>query len=152
MILPFIVIYVMKWVHLKKCSLLSNEKFDSLAKSDDQRFCFKCINECLPFNSLSYNDIITDNIGINITSDDIVIVPPESITPFLDQCNSAANNFYDNFHSQDLSEFPNPINSKYYDITQFNSIKHDPTSSFSLFHTNLASINKHFDDMQNILS
>ena len=113
---------------LEKCSLLSNEKFESLAKSDDQWFCSKCINECLPFNSLSYN------VGINITSDDIVIVSPESITPFLDQCNSAANNFYDNFHSQDLSEFPNPINSKYYDITQFNSIKHDPTSSFCLYH------------------
>ena len=87
-----------------------------------------------------------------MTSDDITIIPHESLTSFLDECNSTSNDFYDNVHSQEFSEFPNPINSKYYDIAQFNSIKHDPSSSFSLFHTNLASINKHFDDMQNILS
>ena len=139
-----------EWVHLKKCSSLSLESFDSLSKSDNQWFCSKCINKCLPFNWLTYNDIITDNIGLNMTSDDISIVP--SLSYFLEECNSTANNYYDNVHSEEFNEFPNPINLKYYDIGQFNSIKHDPTSSFSLFHTNLASINKHFDDMQNILS
>ena len=80
-----------------------------------------------------------------MTSDDITIVPPESLTPFLEECNSTANIYCDNAHSLEFDEFPNPINSKYYEIF----IKHDPTSFFSLFHTNLASINKHFDDMQN---
>ena len=108
--------------------------------------------KCLPFNLLTYNDIITDNIGLNMTSDDISIVPSDTLSYFLEECNSTANNYYDNVHSEEFNEFPNPINSKYYDIGQFNSIKHDHTSSFSLFHTNLASIKKHFDDMQNIIS
>ena len=87
-----------------------------------------------------------------MTSGDISTVPSDTLSYFLEECNSTPNNYYDNVHSEEFNGFPNPINSEYYAIGQFNSIKHDPTSSFSLFHTNLASINKHLDDMQNILS
>ena len=54
--------------------------YKSFSKSDKQ-----CIDKCLPFNLQSYNDNITDNIGINMTSDDITILTPESPTPFPDE-------------------------------------------------------------------
>ena len=37
-------------------------------------------------------------------------------------------------------------------VKEFNSIKPDNTSCFSLTHVNLASLNKHFDDLHLILS
>ena len=46
----------------------------------------------------------------------------------------------------------NHINSKYYDDKQFNSLKFDVPSSFGLFHANVASLNKHIDDLRHILS
>ena len=49
-------------------------------------------------------------------------------------------------------ELPCQVNSKYHDSNQCNAIKHDHCSSFSPIHTNLASINKHFDELQHILS
>ena len=44
------------------------------------------------------------------------------------------------------------INSKYYDILDFNKIKTDESSTFGIMHTNLASLNLHFDDLRIILS
>ena len=46
----------------------------------------------------------------------------------------------------------NHINSKYVDEKQFNSMKIDLPSSFGLFHANIASLNKHIDDLKLILS
>ena len=45
-----------------------------------------------------------------------------------------------------------PINSSYYDIHKFNQIKTNVSSSLGLIHTNLASINKIFDDLSLVLS
>ena len=44
------------------------------------------------------------------------------------------------------------INTKYYDIREINQIKHANDSSFSLIHTNIASISKYFDDLETVLS
>ena len=40
----------------------------------------------------------------------------------------------------------------YYDLQQLNKIKHDKSASLSLLHTNLASINKHFDGLMHVIS
>ena len=44
------------------------------------------------------------------------------------------------------------VNSKYYDVKQLNSAKIDLPSSFGLFHANIASLNKHIDDLRDISS
>ena len=44
------------------------------------------------------------------------------------------------------------INSKYYNINEINQIKHDNDSSLSIIHTNIASITKYFDDLEQVLS
>ena len=46
---------------------------------------------------------------------------------------------------------PRSINSKYFDISQLNSLKLDLPSSFGLFHVNIASL-KHIGDLKLILS
>ena len=48
--------------------------------------------------------------------------------------------------------FCTDVNSKYVDIKQLNSTKVDLSSTFGLLHINIASINKHIDDLRFILS
>ena len=55
--------------------------------------------------------------------------------------------------SEDEDEFRNNINSRYYDIDEFNTkTKHDLNSSLRIGHTNIASISKHIDDLHIPLS
>ena len=44
------------------------------------------------------------------------------------------------------------VDSKYYDISQLNSLNPHLSSSFGMFHVNIASLNKHIDDPRLILS
>ena len=44
------------------------------------------------------------------------------------------------------------VSSKYYDIKKFHSLKPDQSSSLGLFHVNIASLNAHFDDFQELLT
>ena len=50
--------------------------------------------------------------------------------------------------------FPTMINSKYYNLNEINQIKHDKKVSPLLvsFIPNLASISKHFDDLEQVVS
>ena len=45
----------------------------------------------------------------------------------------------------------NTVDSKYHDISQLNSLNPDLSSSFRMFHVNIASLNKHIDDLKLIL-
>ena len=82
---------------------------------------------------------------------DLNIIPQNRFNEFIEECNSVSNNLIE-IIDNDLDDFPNPVNSKYHDIHQFNQIKPDPISSLSLMHTNLTSIDKHFDVLNLILS
>ena len=44
------------------------------------------------------------------------------------------------------------INSKYYNIKELNPLQPDYHSSFGMFHVNMASLNKHIDDLRLIIS
>ena len=82
-------------------------------------------------------------------SDDINIINSIKVKDFISQCESIKESIYsdneDEFHSTQ-------VNSKYYDIDQLNLLKPDLPSCFGLFHVNIASLNKHIDDLKFILS
>ena len=44
------------------------------------------------------------------------------------------------------------VDSKYYDISQLNSLNPDLSSSLGIYHVNIASLNKQIDDLRLILS
>ena len=44
------------------------------------------------------------------------------------------------------------VDSKYYDITDFMSLNRSLSKYFALFHTNVRSLAKHFDELQSLLS
>ena len=117
------------------------------------RCCPKCSAETLPFNCTSDNELFIENLRLNKNvSEDLNIIPQNQFKEFLDECNNIPNNLLENVDNKDLEDFPNPVNSKYHDIHQFNQIKPDPISSLGLIHTNLASIGKHFDDLNLVIS
>ena len=115
--------------------------------------CPKCSAETLPSNCTSDNELFIENLRLNKNvSEDLNIIPQNQFKEFLDECNNISNNLLENVDNKDIEDFPNPVNSKYQDIHQFNQIKPDPISSLGLIHTNLASIGKHFDDLNLVIS
>ena len=73
------------------------------------------------------------------------MVPNENLKGLFNTCNFTETPFNGKDHS--LS-----INSKYYDVIGFNDITNDKHSSFSVLHLNIASLPKHFEDLQNYIS
>ena len=82
-------------------------------------------------------------------SDDVNILSATSVD-FASLCESVHNMI--NFDSDDDDILLNNVNSKYYDLKQCIKTKIDLPSSFGLFHANIASLNKHIDDLRLIMS
>ena len=78
------------------------------------------------------------------------IFPHENFNEFFNKCSDIFDNLTDNVENEEGLAIP--INSSYYDIHKFNQIKTDNASSLGFIHTNLASINKNFDDLNLVLS
>ena len=82
-------------------------------------------------------------------SDDLKLYPDESFNHFTESCEILSIIFEDNDVNDDIL---NHVNSKYYNIHNFNKIKPDLPSSLGFLHTNIASIYKHHDDLLITLS
>ena len=88
---------------------------------------------------------------------DVSSLTTEQLQKFTRQCESIQNQLWSSDNDTDIinnDDFISPsINSKYYDIKKFNSqVKTNPTSSFGLFHVNIASLNLHCDELRSVLS
>ena len=61
-------------------------------------------------------------------------------------------NQFNNFYPEQKNELENIVNSNYYDIDQFQTLKfHEKNKSLSLFHINAYSLSKNFDDLEHLL-
>ena len=154
------------WIHhnnYRNCSGLTNSEFSShIVDVNKQWECDKCICDSffwLPFMHDS-DSILLDNLNATVTnankkkfSNDVNMLISDEDKVFVAQCDSIVN-----FSDHDVDKVDNdinvtsPVNSKYYDIKQFNTLKIDSPSSFGLFHVNIASLDKHIDDLKMILS
>ena len=138
----------------KTCSLLTNEEFDYLSLPENvslEWLCSMCINENLPFSSINDNNLFISNIDNPIAaSDDLIVIPDEHFKNFSNGCNSVSIDLNDSDPSNE-DDLSNNINSMYYSIHQLNQVKFDQ-SSLGIMHTNLASLNKHIDDLSIVLS
>ena len=142
-----------QWIHnnnRKKCLLLTNEEFKFHNENENLSWnCAKRDAENFPFININENDFFLSNFSGNLTlSDDVNLITNHNVTKFTVECDkitSAINNDED-------PNIPSLIDSNYYDINEFNSCKIDKPSSFGLLHINIASLNKHIDDLKLILS
>ena len=153
------------WVHhnnKKNCSGLTNTEFDIHCNETDKAWeCDRCLGKSLiflPFSNLDESNWETFN---NIKprkepSENIKIVNSKHLKDFVSQCDSIQtliNQDCDDGGDDDNHNEPlKHVNSKYYSIKQLNSLKLDTPSSFGLLHVNVASLQKHFDDLDYVLS
>ena len=139
----------------KNCSLLSLNEFKTLTDYSDKSWvCSKCLNQNLPFFSENPNELLLHSLGdyADVT-EDFQLIPNNKLKHFIDECNSLVVETSDKFDENiDEYELPSTVNSNYYSYTDFNKIKTDEKSTFSIMHTNLASIGKHFGDLSVSLS
>ena len=99
----------------------------------------------MPFISLSSAEFEVLNSENKFSSIELLLAPKEKDSRFFDN----ANKIYFNL---DNDENHIAINSQYYDINEFNKLDFKPDCSFSIGHVNIASLNKHVDDLYNLLS
>ena len=69
---------------------------------------------------------------------------------FISKCSRIENflNISDHVDDDTLSA----VNSKYYDVDEFNALDIDVSSSFKLYHVNIASLDSHIGDLRLVLS
>ena len=150
--------------NMLKCSSLTDTEFEEHVNDHDKPFeCDHCagmkiaeINNSyfirLPFPVECEENIFgkpTEKLKPDVSS-----MNPAQLKKFLKECETiekqlSSENDDDDYENELLTS---TVNSKYYNFKNFNSIKIDKSSSFGLFHVNIASLNKHFDDLNETLS
>ena len=93
--------------------------------------------------------MLLENLDIDCTrNNDFSLTPNSNSNDFIRECQKISINSDDKPLFDQDEHFYTQINSQYYDIIEFNRIRHNKEASFNLIHTNLASITKHHDDLQ----
>ena len=124
---------------------LTLEEFDSLSNPTINTWhCPSCTAKFLPFSELSDIDLIINNSNTLNNCESILNNSPNTQFQELIDNMSLQNYDVDDDNGELLST---SIHSKYYSIDDTNTIKADPTSSFNIIHTNISSIDKHFDEL-----
>ena len=146
------------WVHHNnrlKCSNLSNAEFSSHSSNQKLNWnCAKCDQLFQPFSDLNDNEFLINSNGFNTTiSPDVTLILNQDKLKFKADCDNLTASFLDyNGNDDNVSSLDVGIDSSYYDIDEFIKCKPDKTSSFGLLNLNIASINKHIEDLRLILS
>ena len=112
---------------------MDKNDFVHLQKSNEPWFCINCNDDIFPFNDDNPLTILP-HMNKNITE----------LKTFFDQLNIISEETL----SSDDNSFS--INCKYYDTDDF-CAQFNKSKCFSAFHLNIASLTKHFDELQNLL-
>ena len=115
-------------------------------------YCLSCTNTLFPFGNLNNQNFqtfignkktITNSETKNLNSS-LLLKPPRDLTLLCNQFNNAI--------PENRSDPENVIQSKYYDIDELQKLKiPNKENSLSLFHINSCSLNKNFEEIQNLL-
>ena len=90
--------------------------------------------------TIKSNDVDDNNINTTF----LVLEPSSNLSLLLNQFN--------NFSPEQKNGPANVVNSNYYDIDQFHTLRfYEKISQVSLFHINACSLSKNFDDIEHLL-
>lgn len=129
-----------QWVHQRKCSGLTKKQFEVLSLSGTW-FCPNCINISLPFPVE-----LNTNFSGNVPGD-----KSDKLLSLISDLNKVVTSLSDDI--EDELEFQFQAHScSYVDCDEFKSIASNTPSKLSAFHLNIASLSKHFDDLQDLLA
>ena len=128
-----------KFNHLRCVDLNKNR----LPLADDW-MCIKCCTQSLPYSSITNDDFLLTMHGFDENSAELLKdVPSFSIQTLLDQLPG---------QKFDTDEFvSDSIESKYYTPAKFIS-KKLPKKSFTMIHLNIASLQRHIDELRSLLT
>ena len=117
--------------------------------NDEPRYCLSFTNTLFLFRSLNNQNFIGNNYTITSSetkkiSSSLLLEPPPDLAFLFNQFNNTIPEY--------RSDPENVIQSKYYDIDELQKLKiPNKENSLSLFHINSCSLNKHFEELQNLL-
>ena len=121
-------------IHIK-CNKTDEDTYEKMKLYEETMICIKCNENNLPFFNISQG-----------TNNEISISPSNnSIKLFF----KGINNLMNNQNKIDDDNIP-PINCKYEDISSFNY--KNKNRDLSLFHLNIASLGKHKEELETILT
>ena len=141
------------WIHIK-CNHLSYIDYKYLQGCNEPWYCLSCATMLFPFGNLNNQKFIgfinnnnnnNDNNNKSKSSNSsLILKPPLDLALFFNQFNNAI--------PENNSDPENVIQSKYYDIDEFQQLKiPNKEKSLSFFHINSWSLNKKFEELQNSL-
>ena len=133
-------------VHFK-CNFLNSIEGAIILKENNFWHCHTCSKNLFPFNDLNdnkFNLVNHNNIKFSSNDNKLNLHLPQNLTSLFNHFNDV---------SSEINKDPeNSVNCKYYDTNEMQDFNNliDKTS-FSLFHLNISSLPKHFDDLQQLL-
>ena len=142
------------WTHLK-CTSFSSAEYIALSNSPEDWFCPSCIAELFPFNQLDDTDFYFALYDFNSCCFDSEHLKDKCFNPFLDDPDSRhllLNSDIDpnlNVFTNNASLLSNCI---YLTSNELNKIPISSSNAFSIFHINIHSLSKHFDDLSEYIS
>ena len=152
------------WVHHDnrlKCSGLTDIEFEDHQKDPNKPYeCDHCISQKIAKENNSYFIRLPFPVECegNIfgkpetkSTPDISSMTSAQLKKFIRECESIDKQFSSD-NDDDNALLTSTVNSRYYNVNNFNKIKIDKSSSLGLLHVNIASLNKHFDDLHELLS
>ena len=139
------------WVHIK-FNHLNYMDYKYLQGCNEPWCCLSCTNTYFPFGNLNNQNFLNfiDNNN-NITSSEtknlsssLLLKPPPTLALLFNQFNNAI--------PENRSDPVNVIQSKNYDVDELQKLKiPNNENSLSLFHISSCSLNKNFEELQNLL-
>ena len=154
------------WIHHGNrldCSSLTDEEFEEHVSDVNKPFtCDHCISERISkennsvFQTLPFPVECEDNIfgkpPETKRKPDISSLTPSELNKFVNQCKNIENKIKSVSDDENEEDFFNSmVDSKYYNIKDFNKMKPDRSSSLGLMHVNIASLDAHIDDLRTAL-
>ena len=137
------------WVHIK-CNHLNYIDYKHLQGCNEPWYFLSCTTMLFLFGNLNNQIFLgfingnNDNNESKNSNSSLILKPPPDLALLFNQFNNAI--------PENNNDPENVIQSKYYDIDELQQLKiPNKEKSLSLFHINSCSLNKNFEELQNLL-
>ena len=132
-----------------KCNKIDYKTHDSLLKNEESVMCLSCKTENIAFQGIDNIQLFAVNKCVEVNSELIkdVSITSSSLTKFFSDVNNLN---YTVSHPLGIKNDDSdlcPIDCKYIDICDFKPPQ-GHKNNISIFHTNIGSLEKHFDELQ----
>lgn len=132
-----------------KCNKIDSKTFDHLVKKSETTLCISCKNDNIPFQTIDDIQLSAVNKCIEVNSDLIneITITSSTLRKFFSDVNTTNPLHPLGLKDDESDEFT--INCKYVDISDFKPLAN--SNDISIFHTNIGSLEKHFEELQTVL-